>query len=117
MRTNHKYILVGNKLDLVKQREVGTDEAIAMATNHGMNYVELSSIKSECSLIRLPFLIVAKQLIDEGICRPSDTLTPRKGIRLTSSTTPSSYHGMENSGGGVGNVNDNNNNTNCCNTS
>lgn len=108
MKMSHKCILVGNKSDLVKEREVSSDEAIDMATQNGMNYVELSSIKSECSLIRLPFLIVAKQLIDEGICRPMDGSNLHMGIRLSHSSQ------YDRKSGGDG---DHDNDTTCCNTS
>ena len=109
---DHRCILVGNKSDLSSIREVGVNEAIDVANKHGMNYVELSSLMSECSLIRLPFLIVAKQLIDDGICRPmDDSLSPRKGIRLSSSST------HDRKGGSIDNVNNDKNGNTCCNSS
>jgi small GTP-binding protein len=70
MDSQCKYILVGNKVDLNKSRQVSQEEASDFARESGMAYMELSSLYSVCSEIRKPFLHLAVQLMDDKICQP-----------------------------------------------
>lgn len=66
----HCCILVGTKSDLENRREVSHEEGVALAERQGMiAYIELSALHSDCMLVRKPFLLVAKKLIDSGVCR------------------------------------------------
>ena len=69
MHEKCRYIMVGNKIDLVGARQVSTDEGVALAHHYNMDYIEVSSYHSDCNQIRLPFIILATQLIDNQVCR------------------------------------------------
>lgn len=69
-RDTIKLCLVANKTDLIKLRKVDTNEAALFARQHDMHYIELSSIKSQFEEVRLPFYLVAKELIDAGTIKP-----------------------------------------------
>jgi small GTP-binding protein len=74
MHSQCKYIMVGNKIDLhEKLRQVSTEEAAAVAHQHGMQgYIEVSSHHSDCTLIRMPFILLANELITTGVCKRTE---------------------------------------------
>lgn len=75
LQLNEQYrcILIGNKADLVEQRVVAAEEALTLATQLGMDYVELSSLHSTDTEIQQPFMMLAVQVID---ARPEYTRRP-----------------------------------------
>ena len=75
MHLRCKYIIVGNKADLC-ERAVTTEEAVEMARANNMDYIELSSVTSDCTTVRQPFLLLAAQLISEGICVATERPPP-----------------------------------------
>jgi small GTP-binding protein len=83
---NYRCIMVGNKSDLMVGRSFPgevtlSEEAQQYALTNHLHYVELSSLRSEINLIRQPFLLLAKQLITEGICLPIE-LKPKPIVVL-----------------------------------
>lgn len=91
MHEGCKYILVGNKIDLDDQRVVSRDEALALAFDKHMTYMELSSIQSNPEEIRKPFLHLAIQLIDDGICQPKITLNENTSLIYNTDSTQQSF--------------------------
>jgi small GTP-binding protein len=63
----YKCILIGNKTDLVAERVVTTEEAVALAQQHRMDYIELSALDSPQTAIEQPFLMLAAQVIDANL--------------------------------------------------
>ena len=64
------FILVGNKTDLPKQREVSKEEALSFATENGMEYYETSAMNG--SNITEVFHKLAEKiltLVDSGLIR------------------------------------------------
>lgn len=64
MSSNWRYMIIGNKLDLVSERQVTLKEASELAKLLGVSYMELSSRDSELHLIKQPFFRMALSVID-----------------------------------------------------
>lgn len=65
--------LVANKQDLAHQREVTTEEGRQLAHDHGMEYMELSSLEGFYEDMRQPFLLLAVQLIQSSAVKPEQS--------------------------------------------
>lgn len=76
MHEKCRYIMVGNKIDLVHVRKVSTEEGVAVAHKYNMDYIEVSSYHSDTNQIRMPFIILATQLIDHNVCRITEYVEP-----------------------------------------
>lgn len=72
MHPQCRYMIVGNKTDLVAYRQVSHEEALQVAHQHNIDYIELSSLTADCETIREPFMIVAAHLISARICVARD---------------------------------------------
>lgn len=79
----YKAYLVANKCDLVEYREVAADDIAQFTRDYQIPYIELSSLYSTCADIRKPFIHLALQLIDDGVCRPTE-----RDIQLNVDDTP-----------------------------
>jgi small GTP-binding protein len=78
-------VLVGNKSDLEARRVVRVDEALALARELGVNYVELSSTRSTYADVRQPFMMIATELLDSPTgeaCSVYDAQAVRDAIQL-----------------------------------
>lgn len=89
---HYRAVLVGNKCDLAAgggvggdagRREVSVAEALTLAGELGVEYVELSSLHSSHEEIRQPFLLLATELIDNGAYEAlNEASSIRRAIRL-----------------------------------
>jgi Ras-related protein Rab-11A len=77
-----RYYLVANKCDLEKQRLVSEQDALEFAGDNNMHYIELSSLHSDYKEIRKPFIHLAVELIDHGVCAPTSIDRPNDAIHL-----------------------------------
>ncbi len=73
---NWRLCLVANKLDLGHRREVSTQEGRALAQEHRMHYMELSSLAGDYEAMRQPFLALAVELLDAGLVKPEPVERP-----------------------------------------
>lgn len=64
MSNNWRYMIIGNKADLVSERQVTLKEASELAKLLGVPYLELSSKDTDLSLIKQPFFRMALSVID-----------------------------------------------------
>lgn len=92
-----KLCLVGNKTDLIKNRVISTSEAMDFAIEYNMLYIEVSSLESQYEELRLPFYIVAKELIDyqlvKSIKKPKNQLPLYLGEDVEEKEMTCCHHG------------------------
>jgi Ras-related protein Rab-18 len=62
-----RFVIIGNKIDLSRERQVSAEEAIGRI--NGLAYAELCAITSDCTTVRRPFIMLAQQLAADGVGR------------------------------------------------
>ena len=92
------FVLVGNKTDQAKYREVSRDDAVLFASQHGMDYYETSA-KNGSNVEEVFHKLAEKifMLVDDGVIRVEEGWDGvKKGSRKESSST----HSLQRNGSG-----------------
>jgi Ras-related protein Rab-18 len=86
MHPQCRYMVVGNKVDLVAERRVSREEAQTLAHQYNMEYAELSSLTADCETVREPFMRLAALLISERVCVAKEYALPGQSSQRDTST-------------------------------